>query len=87
LQPLSALYRRRTLGLIRACLAAGENKVSRFFPRAQCLVVRWREIARAGFPPRILDNMNTRNDYEVARRILNSELPIANGVFREIFSP
>jgi molybdopterin-guanine dinucleotide biosynthesis protein A len=68
LQPLSAVYRRRALGPIRARLAAGENEVSRFLPRVQCLVLPWREIARAGFPPRIFDNMNTREDYEAARR-------------------
>jgi molybdopterin-guanine dinucleotide biosynthesis protein A len=69
-QPLSAVYRRRALGPIRARLAARENQVSRLFARVQCSVLTWREIARAGFSPRIFYNMNTQEDYEVARRII-----------------
>ncbi|MBZ5516667.1 MAG: molybdenum cofactor guanylyltransferase [Acidobacteriia bacterium] len=71
LQPLAAVYRRRALAAIRAWLDAGENKTSGFFPRVRCQVVPWREIARAGFAPRIFVNLNTPADYEAARRILN----------------
>lgn len=67
-ETLCALYRRRALWAVRASLAAGENKVSSFFPRVRCQVLPWREIARAGFPTRIFDNMNTREDYEAVRR-------------------
>jgi molybdopterin-guanine dinucleotide biosynthesis protein A len=73
LQPLAAVYRRRALAAIRARLDAGENKTSSFFPRVRCRVVPWREIARAGFAPRIFVNLNTPADYEAAKRILNSE--------------
>jgi molybdopterin-guanine dinucleotide biosynthesis protein A len=74
LQPLAAVYRRRALALIRARLEAGENKTSSFFHHVRCRVVRWPEIARAGFSPRIFANMNTPADYEAAGRILNYEL-------------
>ncbi len=67
LEPLCAIYRRRALGAIRTRLEAGENKVSSFFSRARCQVIPWREIARAGFAPRIFDNMNTPEDYQVAK--------------------
>jgi molybdenum cofactor guanylyltransferase len=72
-QPLCAVYRRRALPLIRASLARGENKVSRFFPDVHCRVVSWPELARTGFRARMFDNMNTPEDYEAAQRRLNAE--------------
>jgi len=73
LQPLAAVYRRRARGAIRARLEAGDNKTSSFLHRVRCRVIRWREIARAGFSPRIFANMNTSADYEAMRRMLNHE--------------
>ncbi len=67
-QPLCAVCRRRALHAVRASLAAGENKVSRFFSRVRCFVLTWEETARAGFLSRIFDNMNTREEYEKALR-------------------
>lgn len=66
-EPLCAIYRRRVLKVIRACLEAGENKTTAFFPHVFCCVISWPEIARAGFTSRIFANMNTRADYETAR--------------------
>jgi molybdopterin-guanine dinucleotide biosynthesis protein A len=68
LQPLAAVYRRRTLGAIRARLEVGENTTSSFFHSVRCRVVPWREIARRGFSPRIFVNMNTSADYEAAKQ-------------------
>jgi molybdenum cofactor guanylyltransferase len=65
-QPLCAVYRRSVLALIGGQLAAGRNKVDRFYPRVRTERIRWPEIARRGFSPRIFDNMNTRQDYEKA---------------------
>ena len=48
----------------------GENKVQAIFPRLHVGLIPWVEIARAGFPARIFDNMNTPQDYEIARRQL-----------------
>jgi molybdopterin-guanine dinucleotide biosynthesis protein A len=73
LQPLAAVYRRRALAATQARLQAGENKASSFFHRVRCRVVPWREIACAGFSPRIFVNMNTPEEYETAKRIVNSE--------------
>jgi molybdopterin-guanine dinucleotide biosynthesis protein A len=73
LQPLAAVYRRRALWAIRRSLERGENKISRFFRRVQCRVLSPAELARAGFSARIFANMNTREDYETVKRILNCE--------------
>jgi molybdenum cofactor guanylyltransferase len=69
LNPLCAVYRRRALGAIRKAVDNGENSVREFFPRVNCLVVTWPELARAGFLPRIFDNLNTPADYEAAIRM------------------
>lgn len=70
LQTLCAVYRRRACRAVRASLNAGENKVSSFFPKVNCQVIPWRDLARAGFLPSMFDNMNTPADYESARRRL-----------------
>jgi len=70
LQPLAAVYRRRALGAIRARLQAGVNKTSSFFQRVCCRVVRWPEIARAGFSSRVFANINTPGDYEAAKQLI-----------------
>lgn len=74
LQPLAAVYCRRIRGAIRARLDVAASKTSSFFHHIRCRVVRWPEIARAGFSPWIFVNMNTPADYEAAGRILNYEL-------------
>jgi molybdopterin-guanine dinucleotide biosynthesis protein A len=74
LQPLAAVYRRRALAAIRARLEAGENKTSSFFHRVRCRLVPWREIARAGFSPRIFVNINTPVDYDLAKRLISLSL-------------
>ena len=74
IQPLSAVYRRRVARIIRGCLEQGQYQTSGFFSRVRCQLIPWREIARAGFPPRIFANMNTLEEYEAAKRIVNSKL-------------
>jgi molybdopterin-guanine dinucleotide biosynthesis protein A len=69
-QPLCAVYRRRARAAIRAALTCGQNKVQDFFPRVRTAVVPWSEISRAGFSPHIFGNVNTPEDYELARRNL-----------------
>ena len=80
LQPLAAVYRRRALGAVRASLARGENKVTRFYSRVRCQVLPWRDIARQGFARRIFDNMNMPDDYErVLCRLGVNSLPHESG--------
>jgi len=75
LEPLCAIYRRRALPTISASLKAGEYKVSRFFTRIQCEVIPWREIAKAGFPTQVFDNMNLAEDFEEAKKFLSRSRP------------
>ncbi|MFB3920309.1 MAG: molybdenum cofactor guanylyltransferase [Terriglobia bacterium] len=79
IQPVCAIYRRHSLDVVRASLAAELNKTQDLVHRLRARVVPWREISRAGFPPRVLANMNTPEDYEMAKRIVNSEWGIMNG--------
>ncbi len=65
-EPLCAVYRRRALWAIRTTLVAGQNQVSRSFAKVRVERLPWPEIARAGFPARIFDNMNTPEDYQAA---------------------
>jgi molybdopterin-guanine dinucleotide biosynthesis protein A len=73
IQPVCAVYRRRALAVVRSRLDAGLNKTQDLIDRLPSQVISWREIARAGFPSRILANMNTPEEYEAAKQIVNSE--------------
>ncbi len=73
LNPVCAVYRRRALRAIRASLEAREYKISQFFSRVCCQIIPWREIARDGFPPTIFANINTPEDYELAKKHLSQE--------------
>jgi molybdenum cofactor guanylyltransferase len=66
-QPTCAVYRRRALPAVRTSLARGDYSVCGFFPRVRCRMIFWPEISRAGFRPRIFDNMNSPQDYEAAQ--------------------
>jgi molybdopterin-guanine dinucleotide biosynthesis protein A len=67
MQPTCAVYRRRAFPAVRASLARGNYSVRGFFSSVRCRILRWSEINRGGFRPRIFDNMNTLQDYEAAR--------------------
>lgn len=71
-QPLAAIYRRRLRGAVRTSLEEGQNKVTSFFPNVKARVLRWPELARAGFQRFIFDNLNTPEDYERALRRLRT---------------
>ena len=78
IQPLCAVYRRAALPIVRANLDAGRNKAQALARRLCSAAIPWYEIARAGLSPRIFANINTPEDYETAKRILNGE-PAAEG--------
>jgi len=73
INPVCAVYRRRALQAIRASLDSGENKITRFYPAVRCEVLPWTELKRAGFPSGILDNMNTPQEYEKAKKRMKDE--------------
>ncbi len=68
IEPLCAVYHRKALWAVRACLLAGENKITRFYSRVRVDLLPWRDIACAGFGRHIFDNMNTPEDYEAAKK-------------------
>ena len=70
LLPVCAVYRKRTLGMIRGRLAQDLNKADGYFRNARLHVVTWREILRAGFSAHIFDNINRPEEFEAARRRL-----------------
>jgi molybdopterin-guanine dinucleotide biosynthesis protein A len=69
-QPLSAVYHRRTLPVFERVLAEGNPKIARAFEELQVHSVTEEEMERFDFPGRMLKNMNTPEDYEEARRLL-----------------
>ncbi|HEV2498004.1 MAG TPA: molybdenum cofactor guanylyltransferase [Terriglobia bacterium] len=73
-QPLCAIYRRGARAVIRMSLMRDANKTSGFYSRVCCLIVRWREISRAGFRPDIFTNVNTPADYEAAGKSMELKL-------------
>jgi molybdenum cofactor guanylyltransferase len=73
LHPACAVYRRRALKAARASLELGSLRVRSFFPRIGVRVLRWPEIARAGFGAAIFDNINTPEDYRLAQLRLDSQ--------------
>lgn len=80
LNPTCAVYRRRALKAVRASLESGDYRVRSFLPRVECRVLRWPEIASAGFRAKIFENMNTPEDYRSAQ--LRLELLASPGCTR-----
>lgn len=74
LQPLCGVYRRRCLHAIRSRLSTGENKLRSFFSMVRCDVIPWADLARAGFPPSVFQNMNTPEEYECVRRMIEGRV-------------
>lgn len=72
LHPTCAVYRRRALKAAEASIERGDYSVRSFFPRVDCRMLRWPEIARAGFGPAIFENINTPEDYRMALQRLDS---------------
>ncbi len=72
-QPVCAVYRRSTLRIVRASLNAHLNKTQELIYRLPARVIPWREIARAGFPRHVFDNINTPEDHEAALQRLKRE--------------
>lgn len=71
-QPLCAVYHRRALYAVRTRLSLGENKISGFFRMVRRDAVPWQKLANAGFRPSVFDNINSPEDYEYARRRVES---------------
>jgi molybdenum cofactor guanylyltransferase len=69
-EPLCSVFRCGVFQTIRKHLDAGQNKVDALFSKVRCDAIPWREIAAAGFQPRIFTNVNTAEDYSAVEREL-----------------
>jgi molybdopterin-guanine dinucleotide biosynthesis protein A len=65
-QPLCAIYRRDFGRFAEAALANGKNKIDALFSGNSIRVINEDELQRIGFPLRIFDNLNSREDWERA---------------------
>lgn len=69
-QPLCAIYRREFGVLAEQALAAGRNKIDTLFAQTVVRIIEEDELARFAFSPAMFDNLNTREEWEQARRRL-----------------
>ena len=65
-QPLCAIYRRDFGRFAEAALANGKNKIDALFSGNFIRVINEDELQRVGFPLRMFDNLNSREDWERA---------------------
>jgi molybdopterin-guanine dinucleotide biosynthesis protein A len=65
-QPLCALYGPQCLRVIDARLAAGERKMTSFWPDLRVRTVGQEALSRFGDPAHIFRNVNAPSDYEAA---------------------
>jgi molybdopterin-guanine dinucleotide biosynthesis protein A len=67
-EPLAALYRPACLPPIRQCMAEGRFEMTAFWSEARVRTMEGDELRSLGEPTRLFRNLNTRADYEQARR-------------------
>jgi molybdopterin-guanine dinucleotide biosynthesis protein A len=70
LQPLCAVYRREFRKGAEQALAAGRNKIDTLFTQIPVRIIEEEELARFAFSAAMFDNLNTRDEWEQARRRL-----------------
>jgi len=68
LQPLCAVYRREFGLVAEQALSAGRNKIDTLFGRVAVRIIEEGELVRFAFPATMFDNLNTREEWEQARR-------------------
>jgi|SRR5579871_6578067 len=73
LQPLCAVYRREFGLLAEQALAEGRNKIDALFAQIPVRIITEDELARFAFSPTMFDNLNTREEWEQARRRLQAK--------------
>ena len=65
-QPLCAIYRREFAKTAEQALRAGRYKIDALFEEVTVQAVEERELAAAGFAPKLFRNLNTKEDLEAA---------------------
>lgn len=73
LQTLCAVYRKEFLKPAEVALAAGRNKIDALFSGVSVRVVDQQKILRAGFNTSMFRNLNTPEEWEAAKRELESQ--------------
>jgi len=68
LQPLCAIYRTQFGAIAERALAAGKNKIDALFAETTVRLITEEELAANGFSPSIFRNLNTPEDWELARQ-------------------
>jgi phospholipid/cholesterol/gamma-HCH transport system ATP-binding protein len=69
-QPLCAVYSRDFAPVAERALVEGRNKIDTLFSQVPTRVVEEEELARFAFSPSMFDNLNNREDLELARQRL-----------------
>jgi molybdopterin-guanine dinucleotide biosynthesis protein A len=69
-EPLCAAYRRVAIAPIRRAIAAGDLRMTAFWPEVRVDALDEGELARFGPVPTLFANANTPEDYARARREL-----------------
>jgi molybdopterin-guanine dinucleotide biosynthesis protein A len=67
-QPLCAVYRASCLPAIRACVEAGDFRMTAFWPQVHVRELTEAELARFGDPTSLFFNINTPDDFDRAGR-------------------
>ena len=67
-QPLCALYHRQFAEVAEKALQQKRYKIDSLFAEVPVLSIEEAEILQAGFSPRMFDNLNTREEFELAQR-------------------
>ncbi len=67
LQPLCAAYKREFAETAEQALREGKNKIDSLFARVATCVVEENELVRAGFSIEMFRNLNTPEEFEMAR--------------------
>ena len=71
-QPLAAAYHRRCLPAFERVLASDHPKISRAYDALRVRALTPDVLARFAFSPRMFNNINSPEDYDEARRILEA---------------
>jgi molybdopterin-guanine dinucleotide biosynthesis protein A len=68
LQPLCAVYRKSFQAAAERSLLRGDNKIDALFQDVRTTIIDEDEIVASGFSPAIFDNLNTRTEFEQAKK-------------------
>ena len=69
LQPLCAAYRGGFAAVAEESLREGKNKIDSLFARVETCVIEEKELVRAGFSVEMFRNLNTPEEFEVAKGV------------------